>query len=202
MWALKDVSFEVKKGEALGVIGKNGSGKSTLLHILAQTLQPTSGEVHIHGKITPILNLGIGFQGDLTAEENVVLLGQLLGMKKERVKEKLDTIFEYSEIQKFRYSYLRHFSSGMYARLAFATSIHIEPDILLLDEVLAVGDKDFREKSLKSMYDFRDKDVTIVFVTHNLSEVKKFCTHCLWLHEGKVRAYGKPEEIVSAYERS
>jgi len=197
--ALKDVSFKIKKGETFGIIGENGSGKSTLLKILAGVLVPDSGNVKVKGKVAPFLELGVGFQPELTAVENVYLYGAIMGMKRKEMDAKLDSIFEFAELDRFRDAKLKNFSSGMYARLAFATAISTDPDVLLLDEVLAVGDEAFQKKCHDKMDEYRLNGKTIVFVSHALGTVGEICDSCLMLHNGNVISSGSTEDVISDY---
>lgn len=183
--ALEDITFDVKKGECLGIIGKNGSGKSTLLSIIAQTIKPTKGIVSVKGKVSPLLELGAGFHPELTGLENIMLNGLLLGMKKREIKSKLDKIIEFSELGDFIYQPIRMYSSGMVARLAFSIAIHINPDILLVDEILAVGDFKFQEKCHKKMKEFKEKGITIILVSHNENDIKSMCDRVILLNKGK-----------------
>ncbi len=197
--ALKDVSFKVKKGETLGIIGKNGSGKSTLLKILTGVLVSDTGSVKVRGKVAPFLELGVGFQPELTAVENVYLYGAIMGMKRKEMDVKLDSIFEFAELDRFRDAKLKNFSSGMYARLAFATAISTDPDVLLLDEVLSVGDEAFQKKCNEKMNEYRRNGKTIVFVSHALDSVRAVCKNGLMLQNGNVEAIGTTENVISTY---
>jgi lipopolysaccharide transport system ATP-binding protein len=198
-WALKDVSFEVNKGEALGIIGRNGSGKSTLLKILARVLYPDSGSVSLDGKIASFLELGVGFQPELTAQENVYIYSSVLGMRRKQVDRVYDNIFDFAELKKFENMKLKNFSSGMYLRLAFSTAIHATPDTMLIDEVLAVGDEAFRKKCRDKMNQFKAEAKTIVFVSHDLNSVKELCQRSIFLHEGKIVTMGDTEKVISDY---
>jgi ABC-type polysaccharide/polyol phosphate transport system ATPase subunit len=198
-WALKDVSFTVKKGETLGIIGENGSGKSTLLKIIAGVLSPDSGSVKVNGKIAPFLELGVGFQPELTAEDNVRLYGAIMGMGKKEMENKFEEIFEFAELPKFRNMKLKNFSSGMYARLAFATAAATEPDVLLIDEVLAVGDAAFQRKCFDRIDEFKRSDKTIVLVSHDTESIKKLCKMSVFLEHGKVRFMGSTEKVLHDY---
>jgi len=198
-WALKDVSFEVNKGEALGIIGRNGSGKSTLLKILARVLYPDSGSVSLDGKIASFLELGVGFQPELTAQENVYIYSSVLGMRRKQVDRVYDDIFDFAELKKFENMKLKNFSSGMYLRLAFSTAIHATPDTMLIDEVLAVGDEAFRKKCRDKMNQFKAEAKTIVFVSHDLNSVKELCQRSIFLHEGKIVTMGDTEKVISDY---
>jgi lipopolysaccharide transport system ATP-binding protein len=198
-WALKEVNFTVKYGETFGVIGPNGSGKSTLLKILAGVLYPDSGNVKVNGKIAPFLELGVGFQPELTAKENIYLYGAIMGLTKKDVTRKYDDILEFAELKRFESMKLRNFSSGMYVRLAFSIAIQTDPDILLLDEVLAVGDEHFQKKCMDKIDELRKREKTIVFVSHSLGAVKKICGKSLLITGGKVAAIGETETVVNDY---
>jgi lipopolysaccharide transport system ATP-binding protein len=198
-WALRDVDFTVKRGETFGVIGPNGSGKSTLLKILARVLYPENGSVAINGRLAPFLELGVGFQPELTAHDNVYLYGSILGLMRKELNGKYEEIFEFAELKRFENVKLRNFSSGMYVRLAFSTAIQADPDILLLDEILAVGDEHFQKKCTDKIEEFRRSGKTIVFVSHDLDAVKKLCRKTLLLNGGEVVALGETGEIVEEY---
>jgi lipopolysaccharide transport system ATP-binding protein len=200
-WALKDVSFTVKHGETFGVIGPNGSGKSTLLKMLAGVLYPDSGKIMVGGKIAPFLELGVGFQYELSAKENVYLYGSILGLTRQDVNRKYDDIMEFAELKRFENMKLRNFSSGMYVRLAFSIAIQTDPDILLLDEVLAVGDEHFQKKCMAKIEDIRKSGKTIIFVSHALPTVKNLCTKALLLSGGKVMGTGETGAVIDAYYR-
>jgi lipopolysaccharide transport system ATP-binding protein len=198
-WALKNVSFEVKKGEALGIIGKNGSGKSTLLKILARVLYPDSGSVAISGKVASFLELGVGFQPELTARENVYIYSSILGLSRRQVDRIYDDIFDFAELRKFENMKLKNFSSGMYLRLAFSTAINAIPDTLLIDEVFAVGDETFQKKCGDKMNQFNADGKTIVFVSHALNIVKALCQRTILLNEGQIVTMGDSEKVIGAY---
>ena len=198
-WALKDVSFEVKHGEALGIIGRNGSGKSTLLKVLARVLYPDSGSVVINGKVACFLELGVGFQPELTASENVFIYSSILGLARKQVEKVYDEIFDFAELKKFENMKLKNFSSGMYLRLAFATAVHAAPDTFLIDEVFAVGDEAFQKKCRDKIHQFRAEGRTIVFVSHALDTVKDLCSRSMLLDGGKIVAAGDTEKVVSDY---
>jgi lipopolysaccharide transport system ATP-binding protein len=198
-WALRIISFTVKRGETLGIIGENGSGKSTLLKIIAGVLYPDSGRVKVNGRIAPFLELGVGFQPELTAEENVYLYGSIMGMNRAHIKNKIDGIFEFAELGKFRNARLKNFSSGMYARLAFSTAISTEPDIILIDEALAVGDEAFQKKCYDKINEFRGEGKTIVFVSHGMETVKQLCERSILLNQGRIGSIGYSEKVVNDY---
>ncbi len=198
-WALKDVSFEIKKGETFGIIGRNGSGKSTLLKILAKVLHPDSGSVTMNGKVASFLELGVGFQPELTAKENVYIYSSVLGLSHKETNRKYDDIFDFAELKKFENMKLKNFSSGMYMRLAFSTAVHANPETLLIDEVFAVGDEAFQKKSADKMNEIRNQGKTIVFVSHALESVKSLCQRSLLLNEGNVISIGNTEKVINDY---
>ncbi len=198
-WALQDVSFEVKKGDTLGVIGANGSGKSTLLSLVAHTSYPTRGEVMVEGRIGPLLELGAGFHPDLTGLENVYLNASLLGMRKEEVDEKIASIAEYSGIREFMDASIQTYSTGMLARLGFAVLAHMEPDILLVDEAMSVGDAEFQAKCQKTIEQFLTNGTTVMLVSHDLDTVASICRQVLWIDKGRVHAHGPADEVITKY---
>jgi ABC-type polysaccharide/polyol phosphate transport system ATPase subunit len=200
-WALKGITFNVKQGECLGIIGKNGAGKSTLLSIILGTIYPNKGEVIVSERITPLLGLGSGFHPELTGRENILINGVLLGLTKDEVEERTEEIIDFSEIAKFIDMPARTYSSGMYLRLAFSVAIHTDPRLLLIDEVLAVGDESFQKKSKEALHQLIKKGITTIFVSHKLSEVREICNRAIWLHGGEVMAEGDPREIVKEYRR-
>lgn len=195
---LENVSFEIKKGESLGVIGHNGAGKSTLLKIVAGIYRPTAGRVYTQGKIV-LLNIGVGFDMEATAEENIYLNGAILGFTRKQMREKFDSIIEFSELGDFMKMPLKNYSSGMISRLGFAIAIDICPDLLLVDEVLSVGDVNFQRKCLAKIEELRSKGVSFMFVSHNVNQVKKFCEKTLWIENSKVMAYGDTSEVCKKY---
>jgi len=199
IWALKDVSFEVKRGEAVGFIGRNGSGKSTLLKILSRITSPTEGYAEIRGRAGSLLEVGTGFHPDLSGRENIYLNGAVLGMKKVDIDRKLEQIVAFSEIGEFLETPVKHYSSGMYVRLAFAVAAHLEPDILLVDEVLAVGDAAFQKKCLGKMNEVTRQGRTVLFVSHAAASVEALCPRAIWLDAGKVRLDAASHEAISAY---
>lgn len=202
IWALKDVSFEVKKGEVIGIIGRNGAGKSTLLKILARITEPTEGQATIHGRISSLLEVGTGFHPELTGRENIYLNGAILGMSRTEIVRKFDEMVEFSGVEKFIDTPVKRYSSGMYLRLAFAVAAHLEPDILLVDEVLAVGDAVFQKKCLDKMDDVAKQGRTVMFVSHNLQAIMRLCSRAVLLEGGEVSKTGSPAEVVSAYVES
>ena len=183
-WALKDVSFEIKQGEAVGVIGRNGAGKSTLLKILSRITEPTTGRIEINGRVSSLLEVGTGFHPELTGRENIFLNGTILGMRRREVKEKFDEIVDFSGVEKFIDTPIKHYSSGMKVRLAFSVAAHLEPEILLIDEVLAIGDAEFQKKCLGKMEDVTGQGRTVVFVSHNMGAIQNLCTTGLFLEKG------------------
>jgi lipopolysaccharide transport system ATP-binding protein len=198
-WALNNVSFEIKKGEVIGIVGKNGAGKSTLLKILSQITKPTSGRIEINGRVASLLEVGTGFHPELTGRENIYLNGTILGMSRKEVKAKFDEIVEFSGVQKFIDTPVKHYSSGMYVRLAFAVAAHLEPEILIIDEVLAVGDAEFQEKCLGKMKDVSSQGRTVLFVSHNMAAVQSLCTTGIFLQNGELKAHGPIEKIINSY---
>ncbi len=199
IWALKEVSFEVKKGEVLGIIGRNGAGKSTLLKILSRITKPTEGEAEIRGRVGSLLEVGTGFHPELTGRENIYLNGAILGMKKAEIERKFDEIVAFAEIDKFMDTPVKRYSSGMYVRLAFAVAAHLEPEILLVDEVLAVGDAAFQEKCLGTMERSASSGKTVLFVSHNMASIQHLCSRAILLKLGKISADGLPQEVVKSY---
>ncbi len=198
-WALKDVSFEVKRGEVLGIIGRNGAGKSTLLKILSRVTTPTSGEVKIKGRIASLLEVGTGFNPELTGRDNIYLNGAILGMRKQEINRKFDEIVDFSEVERYIDTPVKRYSSGMYVRLAFAVAAHLEPEILIVDEVLAVGDVQFQKKCMGKMSDVARHGKTILFVSHNMGAVLSLCNKAVWLANGKYFMGGKAREVGDAY---
>lgn len=197
--ALDDVSFRVEKGEAFGVVGNNGAGKSTLLRVMARTLKPNSGRVIVNGRASTLLQLGVGFNLELSGRRNIYLGGLAAGLRKAEIDEIFDDVVEYAGLGHAIDRPVKTYSSGMFSRLAFSVSMHLDPDILLLDEVLAVGDADFRAKSMRSMKELLDRSGTIVFVSHALPQVADFCDRAMWLEVGKIRMIGPAEDVVDAY---
>jgi len=199
IWALKDVSFEVQKGEVLGIIGRNGAGKTTLLKILSRVTEPTEGEVRIRGRVGSLLEVGTGFHPELTGRENIFLNGAILGMRKEEIKKKFDEIVAFAEIEKFLDTPVKRYSSGMYVRLAFAVAAHLEPEILLVDEVLAVGDAAFQKKCLGKMGDVSKEGRTVLFVSHNMTAVQNLCQKALWINKGQNYKMGSADIVINEY---
>lgn len=198
-WALKGVSFDVHKDEVLGIIGRNGSGKSTLLKCISGILKPTRGSVKCHGNIVPMLELGLGFDPDLTGRENVFLNGAILGYTEEFLKEKFDEIHAFSELGDFIDVPIRNYSSGMMARLAFSVATVVNPQILIVDEILSVGDEAFQAKSRARMMELMSGGTTVLFVSHSLNQIREMCDHVLWLDSGEVKMYGETQEVCDGY---
>jgi lipopolysaccharide transport system ATP-binding protein len=199
VWALKDVSFEVQQGEAVGIIGPNGSGKSTLLKVLSQITEPTSGRVELRGRVGSLLEVGTGFHPELTGRENIYLNGAILGMGRTEIARKFDEIIAFSEVEKFVDTPVKYYSSGMYVRLAFSVAAHLEPEILMVDEVLAVGDAHFKKKCLNKIQDVGQQGRTVLFVSHDMSAITRLCSRAILLNSGKVLQDGLSDQVVGAY---
>ncbi len=202
IWALKDVSFEVSQGEVIGVIGRNGAGKSTLLKILSRITDPTEGFAEIHGRCSSLLEVGTGFHPELTGRENIYLNGSILGMKRAEIARKFDEIVAFAEVEKFIDTPVKHYSSGMYVRLAFAVAAHLEPEIMVVDEVLAVGDIEFQRKCLGKMGEVAKSGRTVVLVSHNMAAIRSLCQTAIWMEKGETKLIGLAPEIVRAYEQA
>jgi lipopolysaccharide transport system ATP-binding protein len=201
IWALKDVSFEVERGEVVGIIGRNGAGKTTLLKILSRITEPTEGYARLNGRVGSLLEVGTGFHPELTGRENVYLSGALLGMRRSEIARKFDEIVAFAQVEKFIDTPVKHYSSGMYMRLAFAVAAHLEPEILLVDEVLAVGDLEFQKKCLGKMEEVsRGGSRTVLFVSHQMNQIRRLCQRVIWLDGGRIVRSGPTHEVVSAYE--
>jgi lipopolysaccharide transport system ATP-binding protein len=198
-WALRDVSFEIKQGERLGIIGRNGAGKSTLLKLLSRITEPTSGRIYIKGRVATLLEVGTGFHPELTGRENIFLNGAILGMKRVEIEKNFDAIVDFAEVEKFLDTPVKRYSSGMYVRLAFAVAAHLEPEILVVDEVLAVGDAAFQKKCLGKMETVAKEGRTVLFVSHNLGAIQNLCTRCVLLNQGRVIDEGEPGKVVNTY---
>jgi lipopolysaccharide transport system ATP-binding protein len=198
-WALKDITFTLKRGETLGVIGPNGSGKSTLLKILAGVLYPDTGKIVMKGRVAPFLELGVGFQPELTAKENIYLYASVMGLTKKEIGRRYEDIMDFAELKRFENMRLRNFSSGMVVRLAFSVAIQTDPDIMLLDEVLAVGDEHFQKKCMEKIEEIRKSGRTIVFVSHALPSVQYLCKRSILLDHGKVIAEGETDKVIDCY---
>lgn len=200
--ALKDVSFVVDRGEAFGIIGRNGSGKSTLLKLISGILKPTSGTVQISGRIAALIELGAGFHPEITGRENIVINGIMLGLTRREIDERFDAIVDFSGIREFIDQPVKTYSSGMYVRLGFAVAVHVDPEVLLVDEVLAVGDEEFSQKCVAKIQEMKYRGVTLVFVTHQLDQVRNLCDRALWLDHGEAEAIGDPARVVDSYLQS
>lgn len=199
-WALKDVSFDVKQGDRIGIIGRNGAGKSTLLKVLSRIVTPTTGRIVIDGRVASLLEVGTGFHPELSGRENIFLNGSILGMSKQEIKSKFDEIVDFAEVEKFLDTPVKRYSSGMYVRLAFAVAAHLEPEILIIDEVLAVGDAEFQKKCLGKMRDISTSDGrTILFVSHNMGAIRNFCNRTIYLEKGQVKADDTTEKVLPLY---
>src|ERR1700737_1161566 len=200
IWALRDVSFEVKQGEVIGIIGKNGAGKSTVLKILSRITEPTAGRVRLRGRVASLLEVGTGFHPELPGRENIFLNGAILGMTRREIAKKFEEIVTFAEVERFLDTPVKRYSSGMYVRLAFAVAAHLEPDILVVDEVLAVGDLEFQQKCLGKMDAVsRREGRTVLFVSHNLGIISKLCPTTIWLHRGSIRQHGNTASVVREY---
>lgn len=198
-FALKNVSFQIKKGEAWGIVGTNGSGKSTLLKAISGILKPYKGQITVNGTVAPLIELGAGFDGELTARENIFLNGCVLGHTEKYMKEHFDEIVEFAELQDFLDSPIKNYSSGMKARLGFSVATMVRPEILIVDEILSVGDYKFRQKCEKRMNQMLDHGTTLLYVSHSIDEVKRLCSHAIWLDHGEVVRQGTAEEICNLY---
>jgi len=199
VWALKEVSFEIKEGEVVGIIGRNGAGKSTLLKILSRITHPTEGKATLYGRVGSLLEVGTGFHKELTGRENIYLNGTILGMKKNEIDRKFDEIVDFSGVSKFIDTPIKRYSSGMQVRLAFAVAAHLEPEILIVDEVLSVGDAEFQKKSIGKMQDVSKSGRTVLFVSHNINAVNDLCQRAIWINNGKIEADGIANKITSKY---
>jgi lipopolysaccharide transport system ATP-binding protein len=198
-WALSDVSFEVKKGEMVALVGANGAGKSTVLKLISRIIDPTSGRIIVNGRVGALLELGTGFHPDLTGRENIYLNGAILGLRRDEITRRLDDIIAFAEMERFIDVPVKHYSSGMYVRLGFSVAVHVEPEILLVDEVLAVGDAAFQRRCLERIDQMRANGTTIVFVSHDLNAVRRLCQRAIWLEKGCIVADGSPEAVVGEY---
>ena len=199
LWALRDVSFEVSPGEVIGIVGRNGAGKSTLLKILSRVIKPTVGEVDIYGRVGSLLEIGTGFHPDLTGRENIYLNGAIIGMKREETARNFDEIVAFAEVERFLETPVKYYSSGMYLRLAFAVAAHFDPEVLILDEVLAVGDSAFQKKCLSKMKEVRRQGRTVFFVSHDLTSVQQLCGRALLIESGRLIEDGKSADVVARY---
>ena len=198
---LKDINLEVKKGESVALIGTNGSGKSTLLKLMTKIIYPNKGKITTNGKLTSLLELGAGFHDDFTGRENIYFNASIFGLTRKEIDSKIDEIIEFSELKEFIDNPVRTYSSGMYMRLAFSVAINVQAEILLIDEILAVGDHHFQEKCFKKLIDLKKAGKTIVIVTHDMTQVKKFCDRAVWLYEGEIKMDGKVDEVLEEYSK-
>lgn len=196
---LKGINLEIKKGDVVGLIGVNGSGKSTLLKLMTKIIYPTKGSVETQGKLTSLLELGAGFHPDFSGRENIYFNASIFGLTRKEIDKRLNQIIEFSELQSFIDNPVRTYSSGMYMRLAFSVAINVDAEILLIDEILSVGDQHFQEKCFKKIEELKAEGKTIVFVTHGMGAVKRFCTRAVWLHQGKIKMDGKTDEVIDEY---
>jgi lipopolysaccharide transport system ATP-binding protein len=199
LWALQDVNFEISPGEAVGIIGRNGAGKSTLLKVLSRITKPTTGTIRVAGRVAALLEVGTGFHEELSGRENIYLNGSILGMTRAEVDGKFDDIVDFAETRKFLDTPIKRYSSGMRLRLGFAVAAHLEPDVLLVDEVLAVGDTSFQKKCLGALDDLRNGNRTVIFVSHNMAAVENLCTRAIWIDDGCVRQDGQPKDVIQSY---
>jgi lipopolysaccharide transport system ATP-binding protein len=198
-WVLTDVSFELQKGEVVGFIGPNGAGKSTVLKLMSRIIEPTSGRVEVNGRLGALLELGAGFHPDLTGRENIFLNGSILGLSHDRIRQKLDQIIDFAELDMFIDVPVKHYSSGMYVRLGFSIAVHTDPEIVLIDEVLAVGDARFQHKCLDTIAELRREGLAIVLVSHDLGSIQSLCEKAIWLEDGQIQASGQPSDVVMSY---
>lgn len=199
-WALRDVSFEVPRGQTLGLVGRNGSGKSTLLKTLARIYQPDEGRIVLNGRVSSMLEVGSGFHPELSGRENIFLNGSILGLTRKQVTARFDEIVDFSGVEAYIDQPVKNYSSGMYVRLGFAVAVHTEPDILMVDEILSVGDGAFRKKSRQKFLEFTGQGRTVILVSHSLSQIRSMCQQTAWLHDGRLRALGPTDQVVDAYE--
>ncbi len=199
-WALKGISFEVRKGEVMGIIGRNGAGKSTLLKVISGILKPTIGQVRVEGNIVPMLELGSGFDSDLSGRENIFLNGAILGFSEKFLRDKYDEIVEFSELEKFIDVPIRNYSSGMMMRLAFSIATVVEPEILIVDEILSIGDEAFQKKSKERMVELMSGGTTVLFVSHSLEQIRELCDRVIWLENGRLKMIGDADEVCEQYQ--
>jgi len=197
--ALKNINLQIKKGETVGLIGVNGSGKSTLLKLMTKIIYPTNGKIITHGKLTSLLELGAGFHQDFTGRENIYFNASIFGLTKKEIDNRLEEIIEFSELGEFIDNPVRTYSSGMYMRLAFSIAINVDAEILLIDEILAVGDQHFQEKCFKKLHELKDSDKTIIIVSHNLEQIEDLCTRAIWIYNGEVELDDSPDKVVPKY---
>lgn len=201
-WALQEVNLTIARGETIGLIGHNGAGKSTLLKLVARVLRPTTGRIVVNGQVAPLLEFGAGFHPELTGRENIFLNGAILGFSHQEMEEKFNRIVDFAELWDFIDAPMRTYSSGMWARLGFAVATDIQPDILIIDEVLAVGDEAFQRKSAERMHEFRQRGATILFVSHNMATIEDMCHRAVWIDHGRINAVGAVDEVIRAYRQS
>ncbi|MEW6416543.1 MAG: ABC transporter ATP-binding protein [Nitrospirota bacterium] len=199
LWALRNISLDVRRGESLGIIGHNGAGKSTLLKVISGVIKPVEGKIRVNGSIAPLIELSAGFDNELTGRENIFLSASILGFSRREIEEKYDNIIDFSELKDFINTPLRSYSSGMIARLGFSIATEVDPDILIIDEILAVGDAHFKQKSKERISEFRKKGITILFVSHSMEEIPNLCDRVLWLDHGDIRMMGDPVRIINEY---
>ena len=202
IYALKDINLSIEKGKTIGIIGHNGSGKSTLLKVISKIYQPDSGQIKVNGRISSLIELGAGFHPDFSGKENVFIYGIILGLSKKEIKKRFEQIVQYADIEKFIDAPVRTYSSGMYMRLAFSVAVNINPDILLIDEVLAVGDEAFKQKCYKRIEEFQKKEKTMLIVSHDLQAIEKWCEEVIWLSQGSIQGIGNPKHIIDTYKKS
>jgi ABC-2 type transport system ATP-binding protein len=200
LWALRNISLDVRRGESLGIIGHNGAGKSTLLKVISGVIKPVEGKIRVNGNIAPLIELSAGFDDELTGRENIFLSASILGFSKRETEEKYDNIIDFSELKDFINAPLKSYSSGMIARLGFSIATEVYPDILIIDEILAVGDAHFKQKSKERISEFKKKGITLLFVSHNMEEIHNLCDRVLWLDHGDIRMLGDPVRIINEYE--
>ena len=198
-WALQNINIKIGQGQTVGLIGENGSGKSTLLKLMTKIIYPTTGEIRTHGRVSSLLELGAGFHPDFTGRENIYINASIFGLSKKEITNRLDSIIAFSELEEFIDSPIRTYSSGMYMRLAFSVAVHVEPKILLIDEILAVGDVNFQKKCFDKIREFKKKGVTIVIVSHDLKSIEDICDKVIWLDHGKMVTYGECHAVVEQY---
>lgn len=199
LWAVRNVTLDILPGQCLGILGRNGSGKSTLMKLIARILRPTEGRVMVRGRVSALLELGAGFHPDLTGRENIYLNASVLGLQKQEIEAHFDSIVAFSELEDFIDTPVKHYSSGMYMRLGFSVAVHVNPDTLMIDEILAVGDQSFQEKCINHIYHLKSRGVTIVLVSHNLDMMRKLCTHMVWMEGGHIRTVGTTESVIQQY---
>lgn len=197
--ALSDISFEIQKGECVGIIGPNGSGKSTILKLVAGVMSPTTGKIHVHGSVSPLIELGAGMHPELSGKENIYLSGAILGLRRKQIDKYYQSILDFAELTEFIDQPIKHYSSGMYMRLAFSIAVHVNPEILIVDEILAVGDTAFQDKCFAKMEQFKKDGVTILFVSHSLASVQSFCQNAIYIEHGKLISSGPSTEVCTKY---